>query len=658
MEPKKLLVSLTPPLRCSCHLYFLMGEQGQTRKLIAILAADAVGYSRLMADDEAATLQTLNECRALFYEQAASHGGRIIDTAGDSVLAEFKSVVEAVRCATAIQAALLQKNQTVPESRKMLYRIGVNLGDVIEENEALYGDGVNVAARLQSLAEPGGVCISGTVFDQVEGKLTAQFKFIGEQVVKNITKPVRVYRSADRVTSPDSVMRPLSFDLQSVRTLAAISLVVIILAGGWLGFSYLRTNSFGINKALALPKGPSIAVLSFNNLSGNRDDEYFSDGISEDIITALSRFNDLFVIARNSSFQFKGKAVDVREVGRNLGVQYVLEGSVRRDKSRLRVTAQLLDARNGAHLWAENYDRDLTANSIFAIQDELTSKVVSKIGDPLKGMIFQTGMTEASRKGNVALSAYECVLKAKAYFATFDPTLHKISRQCLEDAAKADPSYSDAWAWLALVYTDEYSFGYDPRPDSLARAVHVARQSITLDPSNQMGNWFLARALFFQRNFEQFLPQAERAVGLNRNNTAVLAGAAVYISYSGNWERGKELIERALALNPNPPWWYYVPPFYYHYRLGDDQKALTIALKMKAVAPAIYWSEVTTAAAYAQLGRLEEARSAVAELVRLNPSFASKARDDFHKYNLSPQLVARMIDGFRKAGLDIPDETK
>jgi adenylate cyclase len=629
------------------------------RKLAAILSADAAGYSRLMADDEAATLRLLNDARSLFRERIQAHGGRLIDTAGDSILAEFPSAVEAVDCAVEIQHELAKRNSQLAEHRRMQFRIGVNLGDVIEQEDGtIYGDGVNVTARLQELADPGSLCISGTVFDQVEGKLPLQFKFIGEQQVKNIAKPVRAFRSTDRVASPDSAMRSQRFGWKSGRILAVISLVVIVLAGGWLGFSHMWAGSKPVPNALDLPKGPSIAVLPFNNLSGNKDDDYFSDGISEDIITALSRFNDLFVIARNSSFQFKSKAVDVREVGKNLGVQYVLEGSVRRDKSRLRVTAQLLDARNGAHLWAENYDRDLTANSIFAIQDELASKVVSKIGDPLRGMISQAGMSEASRKGNVALSAYECVLRAKAYFATFDPAFHKISRECLEEAVKTDPSYSDAWAWLALVYTDEYSFHYDPRPNSLARAVDVARRSITLDPSNQMGNWFLARALFFQGNFDQFLRQAERAVGLNPNNTAVLAGAAVYISYSGQWERGKELIERALALNPNPPWWYYAPPFFYHFRSGDDQQALTAALKMRAAAPGIYWSQVTATAAYAQLGRLEEAKSSAAELVRLVPSYASQAREDFRKYNLSPQLTARMIDGLRKAGFNIPDEPK
>ena len=444
--------------------------------------------------------------------------------------------------------------------------------------------------------------------------------------------------------------------------LAALVFAVAVAIGLW-QFAQKRpaataTASSAHDPILAMPTGPSIAVLPFTNMSGDPKEDYFSDGLTEDIITALSRFSDLFVIARNSTFQFKGKAVDIRDVGKSLGVQYVLEGSVRRDQSRLRVTAQLLDARNGAHLWAETYDRDLSASSVFSIQDELTSKVVAKIGDPLKGMISQAGMTEASRKRNVALSAYECVLKAKAYFASFDPVLHKISRDCLEETAKAEPYYSDAWAWMALVYTDEYSFHYHPQPNSLERAVDAARRRIALDPSNQMGNWFLARALFFQGNFDQFLPQAERAVGLNPNNTAVLAGAAVYISYAGQWERGKGLIERALALNPNPPWWYYVPPFYYHYRAADDRQALAVALKMRAAAPTIHWGHVMTTVAHAQLGQLDEAKASAAELVRLVPSYTSQAREDFRKYRVEPRLTARMIDGLRKAGLTIPDEPK
>jgi adenylate cyclase len=297
------------------------------RKLAAILSADAVGYTRLMADDESETLRALNEFRDLFRKRIEAHGGRLIDTAGDSVLAEFPSAVEAVDCAVEIQRELGKRNAQLADHRRMQFRIGINLGDVIEQKDGtIYGDGVNVAARLQTLAEPAGICISGTAFDQVEGKLPLQFKFIGEQQVKNIAKPVRVY----------------------------------------LVQSEMRNSATA--STLAMPTGPSIAVLPLTNMSGDPKEDYFSDGLTEDIITALSRFKQLFVIARNSTFKYKGRAVDVREISKDLGVQYVLEGSVRRSGERIRVTAQLIEAGSAAHVWAETFDRKL--EDVFAVQDE------------------------------------------------------------------------------------------------------------------------------------------------------------------------------------------------------------------------------------------------------------------------------------------------
>ncbi len=602
---------------------------GAQRRLASIMFSDMVGYSVLAQKNEMLAIELLEEHRRLLRSLFVQFGGREMDAVGDGFFVEFSSAVDAAKCAVAIQKALVERNATATKERQIHLRIGLHVGDVVVDGGRVLGDGVNIAARIQPLAQPGEILLSEDMARQIQNKVDSPLENLGPQSLKNIATPMQIYR----LRLPWQEARTTLATLPSPRkrpVLIGTAVAAVLIASVWIGIvnkpspaPTQSTGGEGNGPVLALPKGPSIAVLPFENLGGNKEDEYFSDGITEDIITALSRFNDLFVIARNSTFQFKGKAVDVREVGKNLGVQYVLEGSVRRDQSRIRLTAQLLDAKTGSHLWAESYDRDLTANSIFSIQDELTSKVVSKIGDPLRGMISQTGMREASRKGNVALSAYECVLKAKAYFVTFDPADHKISRDCLEEAAKTDPSYSDAWAWLALVYVDEYLFHYDPRPNSLERAVDAARRSITLDPSNQMANWFLARALFFQRKFDQCLRQAERAVGLNPNNTAVLAGASVYISYSGQWERGKELNDRALALNPNPPWWYYAPPFFYHFRSGDDQQALTAALKMRAAAPSIYWSQVTASAAYAQLGRLEEAKSSAAELVRLMPSYAS-----------------------------------
>jgi len=635
-----------------------LGPMTTHRKLAAILSADAAGYSRLMADDEAETLRTLNEFRNLFRKRIETHGGRLIDTAGDSVLAEFPSAVEAVDCASEIQHQLARRNGQLAEHRRMQFRIGINLGDVIEQEDGtIYGDGVNVAARLQQLAEPGGVCISGTAFDQVEGKLPMTCKFIGEQQVKNIAKPVRVYRllaSPQQSYSALSGM-PVRLGKWSIALLGA-GLIMALAAAiwRWQGPPADVRDTY-LNMSLALPKGPSIAVLPFDNMSGDPKQEYFADGITEDIITGLSRFRDFFVIARNSTFKYKGKAVDVRDVGKNLGVQYVLEGSVRREKSRIRVAVQLLDASSGAHLWADTYDRDLTAADIFDIQDDITEKVVSKIGDPLRGMISQIDSRQARKKGTVGFEAFDCVLQGKTYFATFDSTIHNAVRECLERTVKAHPEYADAWAYLAVTITDEYALGYNPRANSLERAIEAAKRAISLDPENQVGHWFLARALFFKHDLEQFLPAAERAVSLNPNNTAVCAGAAVYISLAGQWDKGKALIERAIALNPNHPGWYHMPLFFYHYRIGEFRTALAHAKKWQEGLPTVYLPYIALAAVYGQLNRQEEASAAVNELLKLNPNLPANAWREFRKFNLEPKLAERMSDGLRKAGLTLPE---
>ena len=627
------------------------------RKLAAILAADVAGYSRLMADDEAETLRALNEFRALFRKRIEAHGGRLVDTAGDSILAEFPSAVEAVDCADEIQHELAKRNSQLAEHRRMQFRIGINLGDVIEQEDGtIYGDGVNVAARLQTLAEPGGICVSGTAFDQVEGKLPLQFKFIGEQQVKNIAKPVRAYRVIAGIAT-GSDRQPGNSKRRRLAFVAAAIALLVALGITWKAQkpSTDQTPS-SADPALAKPSGPSIAVLPFTNMSGDPKQEYFADGITEDIITGLSRFRDFFVIARNSTFKYKGKAVDVRDVGKDLGVQYVLEGSVRREKSRIRVAVQLLDASSGAHLWADTYDRDLTTADIFDIQDDITEKVVSKIGDPLRGMISQTDSRQARKKGTVAFEAFDCVLQGKTYFATFDSTIHNAVRECLERTVKTYPDYADAWAYLAVTITDEYALGYNPRPNSLDRAIEAAKQAISLDPDNQVGHWFLARALFFKHDLEQFLPEAERAVSLNPNNTAVCAGAAVYISLAGQWDKGKALIERAIALNPNHPGWYHMPLFFYHYRKGEFQPALVHAQKWQQGLPNVYLPYIALAAVYGQLNRLDDASAAVRKLLKLKPTFPENAWREFRKFNMEPSLAHKMIDGLRKAGLTLPAE--
>jgi len=626
------------------------------RKLAAILCADVSGYSRLMADDERATVDTLQAYRRLITDKVERHGGRVVNAPGDALLAEFPSVVEAVEGAKEIQQELARRNAQLAEHRRMLFRFGINLGDVIEETDGtLYGDGVNIAARLEALAEPGGICVSENVFQQIDGKLPLSFIFIGEQQVKNIPKPVRAYRAA----IGSDATSPLRTKSVRVRRLAVAGALVVAAVTGIVAM--LVTTSTTTNRPLStkadpllvMPTGPTIAVLPFTNMSGDAKQEYFSDGIAEDIITGLSRFRDLFVIARNSTFQYKGRAVDVREVGKALGARYVLEGSVRRTPQRVRVTAQLLNATNGVHLWADTYDRDLTTAEVFDIQDDITTQVVAKVADPLGGTISKAGLEDVKRKGNVGINAYECVLKAKAYFASFDPTAHGQARDCLEQATRSDPTYADAWAWLGLVYVDEHAFGYNPKPDALPRSLEASRRAIELDGSNQMAHWFLARALFFKHDLEQALAETQIAIDLNPNNATVLAGAANYVSYAGHWERGKRLIDRAIVLNPYPPGWYYLPRFWYHYQKGEYAEALAAAQKVGL--PGFLANDISLTAAYGQLDRRAEAQEAAKALVKAHPEFPTKVREELQKYNLSSEVIEKCVEGLRKAGMNIPD---
>ncbi len=369
----------------------MQGDQEPRRKLAAILTADVAGYSRLMGEDEAATLATLTAYREVFAQRIAQHQGRVVDTAGDSVLAMFDSVVEAVRCAVGLQQALHARNAALPAARRMAFRVGVNLGDVIEQADGpIYGDGVNIAARLQAIADPGGICLSGTAYDQIKNKLPLDFDALGEKSVKNIAEPIRVYR----VRSPAEVaahrMRPsrsaVSRVLPKWLVAGAVALLVGAGAVGVWKYSYRDGSppaqvATAPAPALQLPDKPSIAVLPFVNMSEDPKQEYFSDGMTEDLITGLSRRSGLFVIARNSVFSYKGRAVKPEQIRRELGVRYVLEGSVRKADNRVRITAQLIDATTGYHLWAEHYDGEL--KEIFALQDRITRQIVAALAPKL-----------------------------------------------------------------------------------------------------------------------------------------------------------------------------------------------------------------------------------------------------------------------------------
>jgi adenylate cyclase len=391
-----------------------MTQEGFKRKLTAILSADVAGYSRLMADDEAATVKTLATYREVMASLIKQHRGRVVDSPGDNVLAEFPSVVDAVQCAVAVQKEFQSRNAALPENRRMEFRIGINLGDVIEEEDRIYGDGVNIAARLESLADPGGICVSKTAFDHIETKLPLGYEYLGEQEVKNIPKPVGVYKVVmePRVTVADRIEKKKALPTWRRKAIfsGGVALIVLIIAAVIWNF-YFRLPPIepaSVERmAFPLPEKPSIAVLPFVNMSGDPGQEYFSDGLSEEIITALSKTSQMFVIARNSTFSYKGKQVKVQQVAEELGVRYVLEGSVRKSEDRLRITAQLIDAITGRHLWAERYDRDL--KDIFALQDEITLKILNALRLKLTDGVYAS----VTEKGTNNLEAYLKLIQAR-----------------------------------------------------------------------------------------------------------------------------------------------------------------------------------------------------------------------------------------------------
>ena len=611
-----------------------MDPGGAEHRLVAILSADVVGYSRLMAEDRDSTVRIVTAYREEVGRLVNGHRGRLVDFSGDNFLAEFPSALDATRCALAVQRVLRERNAGLPPDRRMEFRMGVHLGDVRVEDQRIYGDGVNIAARLESLADPGGVCVSSSVRDQVRAQLDVGFEDLGARSLKNIPERVRVYRlegEAPIAASRRWLWRPAA---------AAIAVLALVGALIWL---WARAPE------QTVASGPSIAVLPFDNMSGDPDQEYFSDGITEDIITGLSRFRQLLVISRNSSFQYKGRAVDVREVGRDLGVRFVLEGSVRRDADAIRVSAQLLDAKSGVHLWAETYDRDLTARNIFAVQDDITKEVIATLADTY-GVISRLEQAEVREKGTDSLTAYECVLRTHEYEALHTAASHSVARDCLERAVVLEPGYVDAWAQLAYVYREEYFHGFNPRPNSLDRALETARHAVELDPANQLARFALAFTHYGLGDLEAFFVEAERAIALNPNNGRVVAGLAVHMAFAGEWERGMELTRRAMAQNPHHPGWFNFVLSTHHYWLGEYEEAASSARKIGM--PEAVLTHAILAAAYGQLEREEEARAALAELLRLDPDFPEHVLGELRKIYASEDLVQEILKGLRKAGLE------
>jgi adenylate cyclase len=578
-----------------------------SRRLVAVFAADVEGYSRLMGADEVGTLNGLTERRVILDRLIHERGGRIANTAGDSVLAEFGSAVDAVQCAVDAQTALAEANSSQAPDRRICFRIGIHIGDVMVRAGDLFGDGVNIAARLQSIATPGGVCISGSTYDQVRKVLPITFADLGALQVKNIQEPIRAYQAVNEAREP----APLS----STENLPPT------------------------------PDKPSIAVLPFQNMSGDPEQEYFADGMVEEITTALSRFQRLFVVARNSSFTFKGQAVDVKEVGRRLGVRYVLEGSVRKASGKVRITGQLIDAVTGAHIWADRFERDLT--DVFALQDEVTVAVVSAIQPKL----LQKEIELSTRRRPENLTAYDFFLRAMQQFYLTTPEGLAEAIRLAHRALELDPRFGLVAALAGVCHSFNVILGCanDPQFDR-NEAIRLFRLALSIDDSDpDTLAWASIISAFMVGDPESEIEMVDRAVALNPNSILAWGSRGQVYRIAGLPEEAVRSFERAVRMSPVDPalHFVFVGMGYAFIELRRFDEAIAAARKAQRHNPPFAGADRCLASAFAHLGRDAEAHEAAARVLELDPAFTISA------------LIARggqsnsklLIEGLRKAGL-------
>jgi adenylate cyclase len=582
-----------------------MIEEGFKRKLTAILSADVEGYSHLMDDDEESTIRTLTDYRSAMTTLIQQYRGRVVDALGDNLLAEFASAVDAVNCAVEIQRELAERNAKLSDERKMYFRIGVNVGDVVEEGDRIYGDGVNIAARLEGLAEKGGICISGTAFDQVKNKLSFRHEYQGEKIVKNIKEPVRLYKVLMEKDADE-----LIFD-----------------------------------KKLRLPEKPSIAVLPFVNMSGDPDQEYLSDGITEEIITGLSKIPKMFVIARNSTFTYKGKPVKVQKVSEELGVQYVLEGSVRKAGNQIRVTAQLVDAIIGHHLWAERYDRDL--GDIFALQDEITMKIITA----LQVELTDGEQARVTSKGTDSIEAYLKWLQAHEYFLRFNGDDNTLARQLSEEAIALDPDYAAAHTTLGWTHAMDARGGWSKSPKhSLVQAEKFAQKAVALDDKLPVARQLLGFIYLMECQYEKAIAEHVKSIALNPNQADNHANLGMSLVFACKPEEAIVSLKKAIRLNPIPQSYYFVK-LGRAYRIKEQyEEALASYKKARDQNPNDLFVYVDLAATYILIGNKEKARDAAAEVLKRHPKFSIKHFVESIPFKKQSENE-RLINALRQAGL-------
>ena len=581
-----------------------MTQENFQRKLTAIFSADVVGYSRLMGEDEDKTVRTLTTYRDIICSLVKDHNGRVVDSPGDNIMAEFISVVNSMRCAWGVQQEIKSRNADLPVNRRMNFRIGINLGDVIEEGDRIYGDSVNITARLESMAEEGGICISGTAYDQVKNKLPLKYDYQGEQVVKNIKEPIRVYKVLTEQENEEII----------------------------------------VEETLDLPDRPSIAVLPFTNLSSDPGQAFFCDGFTDDIITTLAKIPRMFVIARESSFTFKGKSVITQDVGRELGVRYVLEGSIQTFGDQIRINAQLIDATNGYHLWAEKYDREL--KDIFAMRDEIAMKITGAL---------QVKLTDGESANwgpeTKSIEAYIKLMQSVEHFRAFTPDDNILSRQKAQEALDLDPNYSPAMEMFAWTLLMDGIFGTGKEPEkSIEQALELAQKVLDRGDSDAGAHFLIGYAYSRKGQFDKAVSELIIARELFPNNAEINAGLGMVYNAAGKPEEAIRVLRKAMRLNPFPQSWYLVSLGGAYRLKGAYEKAVNEYKKAIQLTPDDMFSHLYLAICYVKLGREKDARGEAAEVLRINPQFSSIS---YAKYNPIKDETARkqLIDDMREAGL-------
>jgi len=625
-----------------------MAEGGVNRKLAAILAADVVGFSRLMSADEVGALALVTAHLDEVVRPAIdAHQGRIFKTMGDGFLAEFASAVEAVECAVRIQRAMAERANDVTEDRRAIFRIGINLGDVIVQADDVFGDGVNVAARIEALADPGGIFISRSVCDQIAGKCDFPLDDLGKHEVKNIPQPVHVFRVvADPSAAPRKRVVPApgkkkSRWLAGLMTLAIFAVLGLV-AVGWFRVTEVETKE---ERVVALSEVPSIAVLPFTNLSGDKGQEYFSDGMTEDLITDLSKISGLFVIARNSSFQYRNGETEIGKVGRDLGVSHILTGSIRKSGKLIRISAQLIEVASGKHIWAERYDRELS--EVFAIQDEVTTKIV----DALEVNLTDRENLNLKRPYTTSVEAYDEFLKGRREFSRFSQAGNIASRTFFQKAIQLDPAFADAYAFLAWTYVRGVSFGwYDDPDDSLRSASELARKALSLEQTKSIVYVVVGLVELYQRNHSVAVEALEKSIELNPNHADSYAMLAFILVYAGFPEKCEALIATGMRLNPHHSYMYFNVLGQSLFLMGRYDRAVEVFAKAAARNPEDVQVLTWMAASKARAGRREDAQWDISELLAQDGSITIETIAKRLPFK-NPEHRDRVADGLREAGL-------